>query len=119
MIRTTGEPAALDAAPDRGIIKAEGLDLSFATLRVIDKDGLTVPRAHHFIRFSVQGPGEFVATDNGNPTNLVPFSSHDREAFNGLALAIVRSKTGLPGLIKITAQSAGLKEAEIVIKAVN
>ena len=65
----------------------------------------------------IEGNGEIVATDNGDPTNFVPFPSHQREAFNGLALVIVRSKAAKPGVITVTAKSAGLKEAQLFIKS--
>jgi beta-galactosidase len=117
VVKTTGEPAALEASPDRAVIMANGLDLSFVTVRVTDKNGLTVPRANNPIRFRIEGPGEIVATDNGDPTNLVPFPSRERESFSGLVLAVIRSKPGDSGSITITAKSPGLKEAQVVVKS--
>ena len=55
-----------------------------------------MPRTNNKIDFSIEGPGEIVATDNGDPTNMVSFSSKKREAFNGLCLVVVRSIAGLP-----------------------
>lgn len=114
---TTREPARLHAAADRAVIKADREDLSFITVRVVDKDGRTVPRATNLIQFSIDGPGEIVATDNGDPTNLVAFPSHEREAFSGLALVIVRAKPGKSGVIKVCATSPGLKEVQTRIRA--
>jgi beta-galactosidase len=116
VVKTTEEPARLEVLADRHTIHADGKDLAFITVRVTDKTGLTVPRANNPIKFEIEGCGEIVATDNGDPTNLVPFPSHEREAFNGLALVIIRSKTGDSGSITITAKSPGLKEAQVVIK---
>jgi beta-galactosidase len=116
-VQTTGEPFGLEASPDRAVIMANGLDLSFVTVRVTDQNGRTVPRANNSIRFSIEGPGEIVATDNGDPTNLVPFPSLEREVFNGLALVIVRSKPQESGSITMTAKSPGLKEAHVVIES--
>ncbi|MCL4703623.1 DUF4982 domain-containing protein [bacterium] len=116
-VRTTGEPIKLEASVDRDKIRADGKDLAFITLRVTDKNGLTVPNANNPIKFEMDGPGEIVASDNGDPTNLVPFPSHEREAFNGLALAIVRSQAGKPGSITITAKSPGLEGARMVINS--
>jgi beta-galactosidase len=76
-----------------------------------------VPRANNPIKFEIEGSGEIVATDNGDPTNMVPFPSHEREAFNGLALVIIRAKREEPGSITVTAKSPGLKEARVVIKS--
>jgi hypothetical protein len=67
-------PAILRTA-DRAQIRADGLDLSFITVRVADRDGVNVPRANQKIRFSVTGPGEVVATDNGDPTSFESFQS--------------------------------------------
>lgn len=115
-VRTTGEPIKLEASVDRDEIHADGKDLAFITLRVTDKNGLTVPNANNPIKFEIDGPGEIVATDNGDPTSLVPFASHEREAFNGLALVIIRSKQGESGSITVMAKSPGLEEARVVIK---
>jgi beta-galactosidase len=119
IIKTTDKPIRLDISSDRDRITADGKDLSFITVRVTDKNGLTVPRTNNLIKFEIYGPGEIVATDNGDPTNFVPFPSHEREAFSGLALVIVRSKAGKSGSIMVTAKSPGLKEAQVVIKVNN
>ena len=116
-IKTSGGPACLQAEADRVEILADGKDLSFITVRVTDKNGLTVPTAMNPIRFEVTGPGEIVATDNGDPSNFEPFPTNKRSAFNGLALVIVRSAAGMPGSIVVTADSPGLKAAKIVIKS--
>jgi beta-galactosidase len=82
--------------------------LSFVTVTVTDQDGKTVPRAENRIHFDIDGPGEIVATDNGDPTSFESFQSHDRNAFNGLCLVIVRGKAGQPGKIKLSAIADGL-----------
>jgi beta-galactosidase len=119
IVKTTDEPARLEALADRDEIRADGKDLAFITVRVTDKTGLTVPTAKNPINFEIEGSGEIVATDNGDPTNFVPFPSHEREAFSGLALVIVRSKPGESGSITVTAKSPGLKETQVVIKVNN
>ena len=119
IVKTTDEPARLGALADRDEIRADGKDLAFITVRVTDKTGLTVPTAKNPINFEIEGSGEIVATDNGDPTNFVPFPSHEREAFSGLALVIVRSKPGESGSITVTAKSPGLKETQVVIKVNN
>jgi beta-galactosidase len=117
IIRTTQEPAALISSPDRHTIKADGKDLSFITIKVIDKNGLTVPTANNNIKFEIEGPGEIIATDNGDPTDFVEFTSRERKAFSGLALAIVRSMAGKTGKITVTAKSLGLKDVQAVIES--
>jgi beta-galactosidase len=114
--KTAGEPAKLKVEPDRNEIRADGRDLSFVTVTVSDKSGVTVPRAANRIHFEIEGPGEIVATDNGDPTSFEPFQSHDHNAFNGLCLVIVRGKIGTPGKINLTAKVDGLQLGRTVLK---
>src|SRR5262249_8629665 len=116
VMKTTGKPVRLQLQPDRSDIQADGRDLSFVTLAVVDGSGSTVPRAEDRIHFEVEGPGEIVATDNGDPTTFELFQSHDRNTFNGLCLTIIRAKPGQPGKIQVKARADGLKLGTAVIK---
>jgi beta-galactosidase len=109
--RTTGPAAKLVLQPDRSELTADGADLSFVTVSVVDKDGLVVPRSKNRIKFEIEGPGEIVAVDNGDATCLESFQSKEYNAFNGLCLVIIRSKAGQAGSIKLKAQSDGLESA--------
>jgi beta-galactosidase len=114
-VTTTGAASRLLLKPDRAAIAADGLDLSFVTLTVTDQNGRMVPRSKNLIHFEISGPGEIVATDNGDPTDFTVFASRDRKAFNGLAMAIVRAKRGRTGTITVTAKSDSLTEASAAI----
>jgi beta-galactosidase len=114
-VATAGAAAGLALEADRAAIAADGSDLSFVTLRITDAQGRTVPRADARIRFSVEGPGDIVATDNGDATSFEPFPSTTRKAFNGLALALVRGRPGAAGKLIVRAQAEGLAPAEITI----
>jgi beta-galactosidase len=115
VVRTAGSAAVLRLEADRDTIMADGRDLSFITVRVLDSVGVVVPMAAPVIRFEISGPGEIVATDNGNPADLVSFVSHERAAFSGMALVIVRSKPGEAGPMVVKATAAGLRTAEIIV----
>jgi beta-galactosidase len=58
-----------------------------------------------------------VAVDNGDATSFEPFQSRERNAYNGLALVVVRTKAGEPGAITLKAQSDGLTPAEITLQS--
>jgi beta-galactosidase len=118
VVQTTGEPRKLSASADRSVIRADGSDLSFVTLRVVDASGRTAPRANSSIRFQLDGPGEIVATDNGDPSDFTPFPSHERRAFHGLCLVIVRSLAGKPGAIELKATADGLEAAIVQLGSV-
>ncbi len=113
MVKTTGAPARLEATADRSEINANGKDLSFITVRIADRDGLTVPRSDNPVAFSIDGPGKIVATDNGDPTDMTPFPSHTRKAFSGLVLVIVQAEEGKTGRITVTATSDGLQQTKV------
>ncbi|MEX2093703.1 MAG: beta-galactosidase GalB [Pirellulales bacterium] len=121
VVKTTGPPAALTIAADRNVIRTairnDGDDLSFLTVTVVDKDGNLVPRSKDPIRFTIEGPGEIVATDNGDPTSHESFQSPKRDAFNGLCLVIVRAQHGQSGTITLHAESPELERAETKIEA--
>jgi beta-galactosidase len=114
-IRTAGAPAALRADADRTALASDGRDLAFVTVRIVDKDGVPAPRAHDRVRFTVDGPADLVATDNGDPTDFTPFPSPERAAFNGLVLGIVRTRAGAGGTITVRAAGAGLESTVVTL----
>jgi len=111
MMRTAGPAAKLTLAADRATLRADGSDLAFVTVRIADKDGLLVPRSKNRVKFEVAGPADVIATDNGDATSFESFQSPERAAYNGLALAIVRTRPGQPGTITVRATSDGLATA--------
>jgi beta-galactosidase len=116
-VQTAGEPTKLVLSVDRQKIRADGQDLSFITATVTDRRGRLVPRAAQRIQFALSGPGEIVATDNGDPTSMVVFSSPSRPAFNGKCLVIVRAQKGQTGKIELTAKAEGLRSSKLVVRA--
>jgi beta-galactosidase len=113
-VRTAGIPAKIQLVPDRDKIKADGSDLSYVTVRILDENGVPVPDADNLISFEVTGAGTFAAADNGLQTSLESFKASHHKAFNGLCMAIVKSKAKA-GNITLKASSPGLKSQSIVI----
>ena len=114
-IRTAGKPHHIELTADRATITADGRDLSFITVRVVDKDGNLCPDAQHLVEYSVSGEGFYRAGANGNPVSLELFHEPRMQLFNGMMTAIVQSNT-TPGEITLTAKAKGVKSAKIVIK---
>lgn len=112
-VETAGPATSLLLQADRSAIAADGSDLAFVTLRITDALGRTVPRADTRIRFSLDGPGDIVATDNGDATSFEPFPSASRRAFSGQALVIVRGRAGQAGRLTLRADADGLSSAGI------
>ena len=115
-VKTTGPAAKLRLEADRSRISADGRDLSFVTVNVADQDGLLVPRSKNHIQFSLEGPGEIIATDNGDATSFESFQAKERNAYNGKALVIIRSQVGESGTLVLNASSPGLGSDRIKIR---
>lgn len=113
--RTAGAPAQLHAEADRTRVAADGRDLVYVSVLITDADGTPQPRAINWVHFAVTGPGDLIATDNGDATCLASFQRPDRTAFNGRLLAIIRPRRGAPGQIVVRATAAGLSSASVVI----
>lgn len=114
-IRTTGKAVKLVLTADRTEVQADGSELVFVTVAVQDKHKQTVPRSKPLIKFTVEGAGEIVSTDNGDPIDFTSFQSHERNAFNGLALVIVKARKNVEGKIVIKAESEGLKAGAVEV----
>ncbi|MGD8781221.1 MAG: DUF4982 domain-containing protein [Ignavibacteria bacterium] len=114
-IKTAGEPAKIKLEADRNIISADGKDLSFVTVKILDKDGNLVPDADNLVNFSISGSGKIAAVDNGLQTSHKSFKTNYRKAFNGLCLAVIQSNKE-EGKIILTAESDDLDKEKIIIK---
>ncbi|WP_234984056.1 beta-galactosidase GalB [Bacteroides togonis] len=116
-VQTTGEARKIRLEADRNSLDAGSRELAFVTVRLTDEEGRTVPTACCPLKFEVEGAGELVATDNGDPISFTPFQSAEREAFNGLALAIVRARKGAAGEIRVRVSGEGLEPAVLQLEA--
>ena len=114
-MKTTGSAHQISLTADRSIIQADGSDLSFVIVQVSDKEGLMVPRSDNLVKFKISGPGEIVAVGSGNPVSHESFQGHERKAFNGLCLVVVRSQKEHAGTIVLSAESDGLQGTKMQI----
>jgi beta-galactosidase len=114
-IHTAGKPYRIELEADRTTIKADGKDLSFVTVKVVDKDGNLCPMSDNEITFKVRGAGSYCAGANGDPVSLESFQEPHMHVFSGMMTAIVSSSEE-PGEIILEASSKGLKKGVIVIK---
>ncbi|TSD62683.1 glycoside hydrolase family 2 protein [Inquilinus sp. KBS0705] len=114
-IHTAGPAAKIQLTADRSNIKADGKDLSFLTVTILDKDGNVVPNGDNRVKFTVSG-GALVSVDNGDPVSHDSFRADNMKAFHGLALAIIKGRE-TPGDIKVVATADGLTSASVVVKA--
>ncbi|MGL5317576.1 MAG: beta-galactosidase GalB [Bacteroidales bacterium] len=118
VLKTAGKAYTLRLTPDRKTIKADGNDLSFVTVEVVDKDGNLCPTAQHQLQFKVKGKGSYRASANGDPTSLEIFHEPTMKAFNGMLTTIV-SSSNEAGEIILEVTGKGLKKSTIVLNSVS
>lgn len=116
-VRTASEPYALELIPARESITADGKDLLYVTVRIVDQDGNLCPLDSRKVRFEVSGAGEFRAVANGDPTCLELFHIPEMSAFGGMLTVIVQSKEKA-GRITLKASADGLRDGVMKIKSV-
>lgn len=115
-IHTAGEPARIRLTPDRSMIAADGRDLSFVTVEILDAEGNPCPNADNLVRFETAGNVRIAGVDNGSPTSMERFKDDKRRAFYGKCLVVLQND-GRPGEARLKATAGGLAPAEVTIDA--
>jgi beta-galactosidase len=116
-LQTAKQPIKLKLSEDRSLIKADGQDLSYITVELVDSNGVRNPKAENLVKFKVEG-GTIVGVGNANPVSLESYKSPQRKAWQGRCLVIVKS-TDKPGNIALTASADGLPLTKLIITASN
>jgi beta-galactosidase len=113
-VHTAGAAAKITLHADRSVLRADGSDLSFITIRIEDAQGQLVPDAGNDLHIGVEGGGSLAGADNGYQADLESFRSAHHKAYNGLCMAIVRAGKKA-GKIIVRVDSKGLKSAPTVL----
>lgn len=111
-VHTAGKPHHLELSADRTHLTADGKDLSFVNVRVVDRKGNLCPDATHQIKFNIRGAGTYRAGANGNSISLEPFHLPQMKLFSGQMTAIVQTAEQ-PGVIVLEASAPGVRGAKI------
>lgn len=114
-VRTAGKPHHLELIPDRTELAADGKDLAYITVRVVDKDGNLCPNDSRLVNFTVKGNGKYRAAANGDPASLDLFHLPKMPAFSGQLTAIVQAGEE-NGEIIFEASAKGLTSGKLIIK---
>jgi beta-galactosidase len=115
-LRTAGEVTKIAISADRTTIGADGQDLSYITVQLLDDNGIRNPVAENLVNFEIQGPGSIVAVGSSNPRSTESYKQPRRKVYQGRCQVIIRSENK-PGEITLKASSQGLATAEIVISS--
>lgn len=114
-IRTAGKPYRIELTADRNVIDADGKDLAYVNVRVVDKDGNLCPVDSRLIKFKVSGAGKYRASANGDPTCLFPFHLPEMPLFSGQLTTILQAGEQ-QGEIVLEATGKGVKKGRLTIR---
>ncbi|HSO85567.1 MAG TPA: beta-galactosidase GalB [Draconibacterium sp.] len=115
-IHTAGKPHHFEISANKTSLIADGNDLSFVTVSVVDKDGNECPNATNQLNFKVSGAGFFRAVCNGDSTSLEMFHLPTMKAFSGKLVVLVQSSE-TAGEIKLEIESKGLKKGTLTLNS--
>lgn len=115
-LTSAGKAAGIKLSADRSVLYANGQDLSFITVDLMDDQGILQPNATNRLKFEVEGTGVIAAVSNADLKDTDPYVAGERNAWKGKALVVIKS-TRKTGTIKLKVSSAGLKDATITIKS--
>ncbi len=114
-LATAGEPYALRATADRTLIDADGQDLSFIVIEVVDRQGRVVPNATNLLQLRLTGRATLEAAGSADMTDTSSYITTTPRVWKGRAMAIIKSqrKAG-SAVLKIS--SNGLKSTSVKVK---
>ncbi|MBQ8809028.1 MAG: DUF4982 domain-containing protein [Bacteroidales bacterium] len=115
VVRTAGKASAIRLTPDREVLKADGEDLCYVNVSLVDKDGNPVPADSRLMKVKVTGAGSFKAIANGDPTCLEPFQQPQMHLFSGQLTVLVQAASQ-PGDITVEVSGKGVKKAILKLK---
>jgi beta-galactosidase len=115
-VHTAGSPHRIELKADRSTITADGNDLSYVTVSIVDKDGNLCPHAATQLNFKVSGAGQFKAVCNGDATSLEMFHLPTMKAFGGQLVVTIQALKKA-GEIDLKVSGKGLKSGRTKIQS--
>ncbi len=115
-VKTAGLPSRIVLQTDRTTLHANGEDMAFVTVSVVDKDGNPCPDATNQLSFRVEGAGSYRASCNGDATSLDVFHQPTMKLFSGKLVVLVQSAESA-GSIHLAVSGDGLKPGSLFLKS--
>ena len=114
------DPARITLKADKSELKADGEDLLFVEIGMVDKDGNPVENAMDYVEVSVTGAGRLIGLDNGDSTDYDQYKGTVRKLFNGKLLAVIGAKceAGEIGITVRPIQEGRISAETLLLKAV-
>ena len=113
-IKTAGKPHKIILESDVKTLKANGEDLAYITVSVVDKNGIFCPTATNQLTFKVDGEGTYRAACNGDATSLEMFHLPTMKLFSGKLIVLIQS-TEKSGKITLSVKGKRLKKEKLAL----
>ena len=113
-LSTPSAAAGLCLTPDRNSVSADGQDLSFVLVEIVDKEGIVLPNDNREVSFSVTGPADIIAIGNADIKDTTSYVSNPHKVWKGRCLVVLRNN-GKKGHSVLTARASGLPESKTII----
>ena len=115
VVETAGEPENLKLTPDRQNMMADGMDLCYVTVEMVDAEGRTCPLAMDNLEFKVEGSAKMMGVANGDSMGHDVFTDNTHPLFYGKAIVVLRSIPGKSGEAVLTVSSEDGKQSELTV----
>jgi beta-galactosidase len=109
------QPARLQVSVDRTQLSANGLDLAFLEVELVDQNGQLDFQAAATVTVTVSGAGVLAGLASAKPDPTEPFDGQTVTTFDGRALAVVRA-TGAGSLL-VTVTAPGYPQQQLELAA--
>ena len=113
---TADTPAAIRLIPDRTSLHADGQDLSFVAVEVVDKEGRLQPNADAEIAFDLTGPGVIAGLGNALLKGEDSYQGDRCHVYHGRALVVVRVKRDA-GKIMLSARADSFQASSVTLES--
>jgi beta-galactosidase len=115
VVETAGEPESLNLSPDRSSMEADGMDLCYVTVEMVDAEGRVCPLAMDNLEIAVEGSAKMMGVANGDAMGHDVFTDNTHPLFYGKAIVVLRSIPGKSGEATLTVIAENGKAAEVTV----
>lgn len=112
---TPGDSARIVLSAEDEVLLADGRDMTFVTISMVDALGRPVENAVDRVHVKVEN-GVLLGLDNGDSTDREGYKASTRRLFSGKLLAMIGAPE-TPGIVRITVSSPGKEPTTLEIEA--
>ena len=117
-LSTAGEPCQIRLTADKSTFLADGQDLIYVTVEILDRDGLVCPNAAIPLTATVKGSGSLLSFASADLKDTDVYTDAHCTTWKGRALLAVRS-SAKSGSVSVTVKGDGLSQSQLTLNATN